>query len=133
MALKTYLGLVALALLLSSSSCSKDKDADDIPTGLTGEWICQNVSCFCNFSPDEDFSDHRLQCASDQLRLTVTNREDGWFLAPSGEYGYAVANDIITINDREYQFSIKENQLALHYQDDPQIADDEVSYYYIKK
>ncbi|TLF46818.1 hypothetical protein [Maribacter aurantiacus] len=124
--MKRFLGLVILVFLIS---CESDNDTIIQDTGLNGEWILQEVSCFCAFDANVDFSETRLIFDTDANTLTVINEGTDRFFKESGEYRYGGQNNILDFTDNtSYQFEIDGNQLTLIYLDNPQIADDEVVY-----
>lgn len=121
-----FLGLMILVFLIS---CDSDNDPVIQDTGLNGEWILQEVNCFCAFDADVDFSETRVVFDTQQSTLTVINEGTNRFFKESGEYQYGGQNNILDFTDNtSYQFEVTGNQLTLVYLDNPQIADDEVVY-----
>lgn len=124
--MKRFLGLMMSVFLIS---CDSDNDPVIQDTGLNGEWILQEVSCFCAFDANVDFSETRLIFETDTNTLTVINEGTDRFFKESGVYRYGGQNNILDFTDNtSYQFEVAENQLTLVYLDNPQIADDEVVY-----
>ncbi|KAA2219591.1 MULTISPECIES: hypothetical protein [Maribacter] len=124
--MKRFLGLMMLVYLIS---CDSDNDPVIQDTGLNGEWILQEVSCFCAFDANVDFSETRLIFETDTNTLTVINEGTDRFFKESGVYRYGGQNNVLDFTDNtSYQFEVAENQLTLVYLDNPQIADDEVVY-----
>lgn len=118
-------------LLLALCSCSKNK-LDDAP--LDGEWILTNVACFCYFEEDYDFTTSSIIFDVNNNQITVKNEGELTFLRESGTYSYSgKENEISFDNNKSYTFSIEDSVLTLNYIDEPNIADDEVSYIYRKK
>ena len=125
-----FLGLMILVFLIS---CDSDNDPIIQDTGLNGEWILQEVSCFCAFDAQVDFSQTRLIFETDANILTVINEGTDRFFKEAGEYQYGGQNNILDFTDNtSYQFEVSGNQLTLVYLDNPNIADDEVAYFFIK-
>lgn len=124
--MKRFLGLMMSVFLIS---CDSDNDPVIQDTGLNGEWILQEVSCFCAFDANVDFSETRLIFETDTNTLTVINEGTDRFFKESGVYRYGGQNNILDFTDNtSYQFEVAENQLTLVYLDNPQIAVDEVVY-----
>lgn len=109
------------------AGCSSDDDAIN-PTGE--KWVLNNVVCFCFFGEDFDFGTHTLQFDRDTKMVTVENSENAQFIAPPGTYSYSDDGEEIGIEGRQYRYKQNGNSLELTYVDNPQIADDEVTYYY---
>lgn len=123
--------IVLIFLVFITISCTKDKLED---ASLEGEWILTNVSCFCYFGEDYDFTSNSLTFNSKENEITVENNEEFTFLMESGTYNYLGKDDQISFDDnRSYIFSIEGSTLSLSYVDDPSLADDEISYTYRKK
>ena len=123
-----FLGLMILVFLIS---CDSDNDTIIQDTGLNGEWILQEVSCFCAFDAQVDFSQTRLIFETDANILTVINEGTDRFFKEAGEYQYGGQNNILDFTDNtSYQFEVSGNQLTLVYLDNPNIADDEVAYFF---
>lgn len=108
------------------AGCSSD---DTIDPG-NQKWVLDNVVCFCFFGEDFDFSTHTLQFNSETQTVVIENNESSQFIAPAGTYTYSDNGSVIGIEGREYTYEETGNSLVLTYVDDPQIADDEVTYYY---
>ena len=116
-------------MLVFLISCDSDNDPVIQDNGLNGEWILQEVSCFCAFDANVDFSETRLIFEIDTNTLTVINEGTDRFFKESGEYRYDGQNNILDFTDNtSYQFEVTGNQLTLVYLDNPEIADDEVVY-----
>lgn len=124
--MKRFLGLMILVFLIS---CDSDNDPIIQDTGLNGEWILQEVSCFCAFDADVDFSETRLVFDTQKSTLTVIHEGSERFFKEAGEYKYGGQNNILDFTDNtSYQFEVTGNQLTLVYLDRLEIADDEVVY-----
>ncbi len=114
-------------------SCNQDDGPVIQDTALNGEWILQDISCFCGFDPEVDFSETRLFFDTENDKITVFNDGDYQFFKESGEYYYGGQNNILNFaDDTSYQFEIKGEQLSLVYLDNPNIADDEVAYFFVR-
>ncbi|TMU55446.1 hypothetical protein [Flagellimonas algicola] len=115
-------------LMLVLSSCTSDDDinpSDD-------KWVLDNVVCFCFFGEDFDFSVHSIRFDEDSGMVTIENTGDSEFIAPAGTYPFTDNGSVIGIEGREYTYEEDGDSLILTYVDNPQIADDEITYYYSK-
>ena len=119
-----------LVILYVFASCSSDDNI--INPELDQTWVLNNVTCFCFFGDDFDFTTHKLTFHSSEKTVTIENSGDSSFIAPSGTYPYTDNGEIIEIDGRQYTYEIKANSLNLHFVDEPLIADDEVSFFYTK-
>ena len=122
--------ILLIGCLLGMLGCSNNDDVGIDPTGE--KWVLNNVSCFCFFEDDFDFSTHTIRFNPDNNTVIVENAESTAFLAPAGTYSYSVDGSIITIDDRKYRYEETGDSLVLTYVDEPTIADDEVSYFYVR-
>lgn len=134
---KNAMQRIALLLFLAlCSSCSIDGLRDsDFAEELEGQWILEDVRCFCGFQ-DYDFSRNQLWFFP----------EDGYVLTKSTapySLGISESNLLTRVqfkdkvihelsSGRKYEYSLSGTRLTLTYVDNEQIADDEVSYTYIK-
>ncbi|MCL6273934.1 hypothetical protein M3P19_07935 [Muricauda sp. 2012CJ35-5] len=115
--------LIILSLFLVTS-CSSDNainPGNDV-------WVLQNVSCFCYFGEDYDFSQHTIQFDSSTKQVTFSHNGELEFLVPAGTYPYTDNGTEIGIEGRQYLYREEGDLLVLNYVDNPQIADDEVTY-----
>lgn len=121
---------VSLALLTSCSANQPQRIE-----GLEGQWILQNVSCFCYFG-DTEFSANQLWINHENEQLLSKGpSENSWGISAANEVvGFTLKDSILSIegSDREYRIELKGNQLSLAYLDNPQIADDEIWYTFEK-
>lgn len=128
--MKRFFLILVTALYLS---CETDDQPVILDAGLNGEWILQEVSCFCAFDPEIDFSQTRILFDVENSLLTVFNEGNYQLFKEPGEYYYGGQNNIINFaDDTSYQFEINGSQLSLVYLDNPNIADDEVAYFFIR-
>jgi hypothetical protein len=114
-------------------SCNKNNVDDD---ALEGEWILTDVSCFCYFEEDYDFTTNKIIFDTENSQIAVESDSRFNLLKESGTYSYSgKKNEIYFDNDKKlrYTFSIEGFELTLIYQDDPDYLDDEISYIYRKK
>jgi len=118
-----------LLLILFLASCTKDND-DVINVELEGKWVLTDVSCFCGFGENPDFSGHKITFEGSSL--IVENTGEFEFLSNvSGSY--TVEGNLITLkNGAQYTYVIEGTSLRLTFVDDPGIADDEVLMVYVK-
>ncbi len=130
--MKTSFFLFVSVLLFIS--CSED-DTVAVDSALDGKWILSEVSCFCFFDEDFDFSQHALTFESASQEITVENSINTFFITPlPGIYPYTVNDTTVRINnDREYRYEITGNMLVLTFIDNPNIADDEITLRYNKE
>ncbi|WP_430909620.1 hypothetical protein [Maribacter sp. 2-571] len=118
---------IIVALIACLTSCSKDND-DVVNVELEGQWALADVSCFCFFPDDIEFSNHKL--AFEGSTLIVTNEGPYQFLIGAGG-NYTVNGNLITLsNDEEYRYSIDGDVLTLVSEDDPLLSDDEITLTY---
>ncbi|WP_222981910.1 hypothetical protein [Flagellimonas meishanensis] len=117
-----------LSVFFLAAICSREEDI--VPPGEM--WILDNVVCFCFFGDDYDFSTHSIRFDSGPNTVFIQNDGDNEFLAPTGSYPYSIDGTVITIEGRQYEYLEEGNTLTLTYVDEPLIADDEITYYYIR-
>lgn len=124
--MKAFFLSVLSVLLVSCDLVDEPVIAD---AALEGEWILTNVACFCGFEPDTDFTLTRLIFEPENSKITVIQDGDYTFFREAGVYYYGGQGDRIGFSDnRVYRFEINGSLLTLTYQDEPEIADDEVFY-----
>lgn len=120
-----------LLILVLVFSCETSDDQVILDNQLEGEWMLTEISCFCAFDPEIDFTETRLLFDVDTSSVTVINDGNYQLFKESGIYKYGGQNNILSFPDEtSYQFEVKRSQLSLIYLDDPNIADDEVAYYF---
>nr|WP_299171774.1 hypothetical protein [uncultured Allomuricauda sp.] len=122
--------LFAVLILIVIVACSSDDNI--VNPELDGQWILNDVACFCFFGDDFDFSDHTITFNAPGGTVTISSLTDSSFIAESGTYLYSDNGSVIEIEGRRYTYEINGNTLTLNFIDNPNIADDEVSYFYIK-
>ena len=109
-------------------SCEKS-DSEPLVAELNGQWELQNASCFCFFSEDFEFGDHKIEFNSDTL--TIENSTETFFITESGMYNFQVqSNKIIIDGTWEFTYQQEEDILVLSFIDNPEIADDEITLTY---
>ena len=129
---KLFKGVLILVFTTSLSSCLKENDLSNSQIDeLEGRWQLQQVSCFCYFE-DYDFTVNELWISA-KSSLVLSRNQNG---QPLG----ITDNEIVTpirvrnkeltdlISNRSYTFDLDADVLNIHYIDNPQIADDEISY-----
>ena len=121
-----------LGMFLGFNSCSDTKDKG---IALQGEWELTQVICHCAFDEHKNFRTSKLLFDNHTTKVTVIHKGDDAFFHASGNYRYTIQKDTITLKDdtRSYTYKIEDNVLTLEYVDNPMIADDEVSFRYIRK
>ena len=129
---KLLKGVVIFLFTISLSSCLKENDLSNSQIDeLEGRWQLQQVSCFCYFE-DFDFTPNELWISA-KSRVMLSRNQIG---EPIG----ITDNEIVTpirvrnneltdlISNRSYTYEVMGDRLNIHYIDNPQIADDEISY-----
>ena len=122
---------VIIIALMSLWGCSKEEATNDL---LDGVWILQDVSCFCAFSADPKFDKHYISFYGAQGIMTAHGVSSEATFKTPGVYSYRIINKELSFTDtkRTYRILIEGDQLSLQYKDHPQIADDEISYQFIR-
>jgi len=126
--------ILVLLIALVLSSCLKDNELNSPEIGaIEGRWQLQQVSCYCYFE-DYDFTTNELWVSA-KSSVMLSRNQNGQPLGISD-------NEIVTpirvqgnelddlISNRSYTFEVDVNNLSIHYIDNPDIADDEISYYF---
>ena len=124
--------LFVFSFFLLLFTCHKTDVGGD--ESLDGQWILEDVSCFCAFEK-YDFSRNQLWFFSTKSLLFSkgTVGEAVGISTPNRPKKYTVKAQTLTLsNGRSYTYELDDNKLILHYIDVPEIADDEVSYYFKK-
>ncbi len=129
---KLLKGVVILVFITSLSSCLKENNLSNSQIDeLEGRWQLQQVSCFCYFE-DYDFTVNELWISAKSSVILSRNQNgqplgitDNEIVTP-----IRVRNKELTdlISNRSYTFDLAADVLNIHYIDNPQIADDEISY-----
>ena len=124
--------LILFALILVSCSDNDDK----IKTSeIEGQYILQNVSCFCYFD-NYDFTKNQLWFFPKQdMIVSKGDVNDGIFITkPNEPSKFLIYDGVLTFNDieKEYSIEVKQNEIILTYIDNPDIADDEITYIFKK-
>jgi len=125
---------LSLAILLFMSMCDSEEiiDNDD---KLEGQYILQNVSCYCLFE-NYDFTLNQLWFFPDKnLLLSKGDEYDGAYISsPNEPFEYTLIDGLLTLtrSNREYVVNFDNDIVILTYVDDPLIADDEIIYYFKK-
>ena len=122
--------LIALAL----SSCLKENELNSSKIGvLEGRWQLQQISCYCYFE-DYDFTTNELWVSAKSSVMLSRNQNgqplgisDDGIVTPISVQGN-VLDDLNS--NRSYTFEVDANNLSISYIDNPDIADDEISYYF---
>ncbi|AWV99147.1 hypothetical protein [Arcticibacterium luteifluviistationis] len=115
------------------NSCTKENIANNTNLDLEGKWLLESASCFCYFDEDLDFSEHTIDFDSSSQKLTITNPESTFFISQAGTFSYTIKDNLITIEgDNGYFYELKDSKLILTRDDNPLIADDELTLIYYK-
>jgi hypothetical protein len=122
---------LALVPLLHMSCESEEVNA----SFLEGQWILKDVSCFCYFEVETNFDQHYIWFfPKEGLMVANGTQADYYFKEPGKAYRFNLKNNTLGFSDsdRRFSYELTENSLRLSYIDNPQIADDEISYYFVK-
>lgn len=101
---------------------------------LEGQWVLEEVSCFCNFD-NYSFEENQLWFypAENLLLSKGISGESVGISELNQPQQYSIKAQTLTLsNGRSYSYELKDNKLLLHYIDVPEIADDEISYTFTK-
>jgi len=122
--MKKSLLVIGLMILFS---CSDDNDIED--NELNGEWTLTNVSCFCGFPDPTDFHLTQLVFNITENEVEVINKGVSTYFMQNGTYSYSGSGNRVSFEDgRSYDFEFTNGNLQLIFVDEPNIADDEVTY-----
>lgn len=114
-------------------SCNKEEINSSF---LEGQWILSDVSCFCYFGEDPKFDQQYIWFFSDKGMMVANGKNRvNYFKEPGNVYQYELIDDkTLKFEDspRTFDMSLNGDQLTINYIDDPQIADDEVSYTFVR-
>ena len=131
---KLLKGVLILVFTTSLSSCLKENNLSNSQIDeLEGRWQLQQVSCFCYFE-DYDFTVNELWISA-KSSVILSRNQNGQPLGITDNeivIPIRVRNSELTdlISNRSYTFDLDGDVLNIHYIDNPQIADDEISYSY---
>lgn len=119
--------LVAVLFLLFISCHDDDPLIADAE--LEGEWTLSDVICYCGFASDIDFSLTKVSFNPNKNSVTVTSESEYSFFRNNGEHTYGGQANRINFSDGSvYFFETKGELLTLTFEDNPDIADDEITY-----
>lgn len=127
---------VVIAFLFLCSMCNQNdiETKEDINI-VKGQYILQNVSCYCFFE-DYDFTVNQLWFfPKEQLLVSKGIVNDGVYItSPNEPKSYFIADGILTLTKSKKQYTIETtgDEIALSFIDDPRIADDEITYFFKK-
>ena len=121
-------------LLFIVQMCQNDNITDNSDE-LKGQYILQNVSCFCFFE-DYDFRDNQLWFFPNKnLIVSKGDEYDGVYISsPNEPTEYYLIDNVLTLTstNKKYTVNINDDEVTLTFIDDPLIADDEITYYFKK-
>lgn len=130
--MKNY--LIAFLFLFSMCEQNDTLTKEDINI-IKGQYILQNVSCYCLFQ-DYDFTVNQLWFfPKEQLLVSKGSVNDGANItSPNEPKSYFIADGILTLTKSKKQYIIetKADEIVLSFIDDPRIADDEITYSFKK-
>ncbi|WP_350289891.1 lipocalin family protein [uncultured Croceitalea sp.] len=117
--------------LIGFVSCSDDNEVED--DSLNGFWTLTNVSCFCGFPDPPEFNLTQVNFVATNNEVIVLNTGSHVYFREDGTYSYSGNGNRITLeNENSYDFEITGNTMQLIFVDQPGIADDEVTYSFIR-
>ncbi|WP_350293108.1 lipocalin family protein [uncultured Croceitalea sp.] len=117
--------------LIGFVSCSDDNEVED--DSLNGLWTLTNVSCFCGFPDPPEFNLTQVTFVASNNEVIVLNTGSHVYFREDGTYSYSGNGNRITLeNENSYDFEITGNTMQLIFVDQPGIADDEVTYSFIR-
>ena len=123
--------LILLLLFIPLVSCETSETKEDIK----GQYILQDVICFCNFD-NYDFTKNQLWFfPEEELLVSKGDSNDGVFITkPNKLSKFLIYNGVLTLNEsgKEYTIQVKQDELILTNIDNPDIADDEITYIFKK-
>lgn len=123
---------IIVVLFLLFISCNSD-DPLIADAELEGEWILSDVVCYCAFEPDIDFSLTKISFDPNRNKVTVTNESEYAFFRDNGEHIYGGQANRINFSDGSvFFFETSGEQLTLTFEDNVDIADDEVTYIFTR-
>jgi len=126
--------LFLFSVLFIVQMCQND-NITKISNELNGQYILQNISCFCFFE-DYDFSVNQLWFFPNKnLLVSKGNEFDGVYISsPNQPSEYYLIDGVLTLtnSNREYVVNFNDDEVILTFIDDPLIADDEITYYFKK-
>lgn len=127
MEIRNYI-VVLFALLIVG--CSDDDSPQIQGTGLSGTWTLTNVICFCGFPDAPGFDQTQLTIDTANGQIQVVQSGTGFeYFRPAGTYTFVGTDNTITLDDgTAYTYAIDGNTLQLDFVDEPQIADDEITF-----
>ncbi len=69
--------LIVLSLVFFA--CNPDDESEIADAVLEGEWVLTQVSCFCGFEPETDFTLTRILFDTDNDKITVIQNGENTF------------------------------------------------------
>jgi hypothetical protein len=123
---------IVIGFMLLILNCEKSALSEEFE--LEGQWILQKAVCFCNFE-NYDIDSNQLWFLENRILISKGEASKSVGISPINKTeSYLIRQDTLTIlsNQRQYLFTISNDELELHYIDVPEIADDEVSYYFVR-
>ncbi|MGB0357099.1 MAG: hypothetical protein ACPGC2_00065 [Flavobacteriaceae bacterium] len=111
----------------------QESDIQVIDT-LEGQWILEDVICFCNFN-NQTFEKNQLWIFPNEgLLLSKGIQGESFSISELNiPEKYSVEEQTIRLsNGKSYTYTLEDNKLILYYVDVPEIADDEITYFFKK-
>lgn len=124
--------VLILFFIIGFASCFNNNDEVE-GDSLNGQWTLTNVSCFCDFPDPPEFNLTQVTFVSVDNEVIVSNTGSQIYFRENGTYTYSQNNNRITFNNGDsYDFEITGNTMQLVFVDRPEIADDEVTYSFVR-
>jgi hypothetical protein len=119
------------AFLLLVFTC--EKTDVELVQPIKGQWLLEDVSCFCFFEKDS-FMDSQLWFFPATAQLVSKGIEGKSFSISTlnAPEAYTLVDNVLQIDTRQYTVQHDGDRLILSYIDNPDIADDEITFYYRK-
>ncbi|MFD2586469.1 lipocalin family protein [Croceitalea marina] len=125
--------LIVLLTIAFMSCTSNDDDSELLNSALVGEWTLASVSCFCAFPDPPNFNLTTVTFSSTTNEMSVLNSGNEVYFREDGTYTFSGDDTRITFqNGQSFDIEIREDRLLLVFVDSPEIADDEVSYSFVR-
>jgi hypothetical protein len=134
--MKSFFSIFGSFFFFLIVACDKNDSLTDIPKNLEGQWILDNVVCFCYFGEvgNENFSDQQLWF-SENLLYPIGPNNDIPNIAPLGKiHEFNLRGEVLILKQsgKKYTLEVNGNNLTLTFVDNEMIADDEIAFYFKK-
>lgn len=122
--------VVSFFLLLIT--CEKSTPTEAVP--LKGQWVLDKAICYCNFD-GYVFNANQLWFLDESTLVSKAAVTDAVVISTLNvPEKYSINDNVLTLHvtNKKYTIEHENDVLILHYVDVPEIADDEISYYFKK-